>query len=105
MTRFDDMKYKMSGKGDCNGRILQMADIRFSRQRPVTMMIRRRIYAQKCLNHPIKTIGKSVPGLTRIKKSWIIIRRTLLGACRNFLNRRFRKRFRTMQQRPQSLPV
>lgn len=23
------MKYKMSGKGDCNGRILQMADIRF----------------------------------------------------------------------------
>ena len=61
------MKYKMSGKGDCNGRILQMADIRFSRQRPVTMMIRRRIYAQKCLNHPIKTIGKSVPGLTRIK--------------------------------------
>ena len=36
------MKYKMSGKGDCNGRILQMADIRFSRQRPVTMMIRRR---------------------------------------------------------------
>ncbi len=79
MTRVDDMNDKMSGKGDCNGR-MQMADIRFSRQRPVTMTIRRRIYAQKCLNHPIKTIGKSAPGLTRIKKSWIIIRRTLLGA-------------------------
>lgn len=37
------MKYKMSGKGDCNGRILQMADIRFSRQRPVTMTIRRQM--------------------------------------------------------------
>ena len=45
MTRVDDMNDKMSGKGDCNGRILQRADIRFSRQRPVTMTIRRRIYA------------------------------------------------------------
>gem|GEM_PF-2575419 len=37
------MNDKMSGKGDCNGR-MQMADIRFSRQRPVTMTIRRQIY-------------------------------------------------------------
>ena len=44
MMRVDDMNDKMSGKGDCNGRILQMADIRFSRQRLVTMTIRRQIY-------------------------------------------------------------